>query len=127
MLYGFYLYRIREKLEENEKSCGTLYDGLRITIPTAHGQKSRPNSVWFYPIAFMLRRSMFIVITVIFFDYPMFQMPANQVLSVLYIAYLSQNNLFESKLRMSIEIASEFICLIACVFLQIFLLGLSPE
>ena len=52
-------------------------------------------------------------------------MPAHQVLSIVYIGYLCKENLFESRLRFAVEVASEFICILACVFMQSFLLPLT--
>ena len=108
------LHKNKDNLnEENmKKTIGTLYDGLRVS------SVRDTKNVWWYPVVFMLRRVLFIVITVAMFDYPTLQMAAHQVLTLLYIKYLCTDNLFESKRRQRVEVASEFICMIACIFLQ---------
>ena len=69
----------------------------------------------------MLRRTLFIVIVVAFFDYPILQFAINQVLSVFYISFLCRENLFEDKKRRLIEVGTEFLCLMAFIILQQFL------
>ena len=70
--YLWLLYKQQAKLstEKTIKTIGTLYDGLRIEKLSAAGHEGMINDVWFYPAVFMIRRSLFILITVVFFDYP---------------------------------------------------------
>ena len=59
------------KKENMKKTIGTLYDGLRVST------EKKINPIWWYPVAFMLRRILFIVITVAMFEYPSLQMAAH--------------------------------------------------
>ena len=73
--YGWILYRAKDRLrkEKNRKKIGTLYDGLRThTLPRLSQERIR-NPVWWFPVAFMLRRTAFIMVTVLLFDYPALQ------------------------------------------------------
>lgn len=118
--YLWLLYKQQAKLSEEKtiKTIGTLYDGLQIKRLPFAGHEGMINDVWFYPAVFMIRRSLFILITVVLFDYPFLQMPINQALSLAYIRYLCKWNLFESRSRFYVEVASEFIGILACVCLQ---------
>ena len=120
IFYGVLLYKKAEELKEEKtvKTIGTLYDGLRIDALPVPDRESDFNKVWNYPAVFMYRRSLFIIITVALFDYPQLQMPAHQALSIVYIGYLCKSNLFESRLRQAVEVASEFLCILTCVFMQ---------
>ena len=127
--YARILYKAKDRLrkEKNRKKIGTLYDGLRTHILPKIGKERIRNPVWWFPVAFMLRRTAFIMVTVLLFDYPALQFIVHQIISLFYIRYLSTSNLFESKLRRWIEIVSEFICLLCALFMQQFLLKLNKE
>ena len=115
--YMWLLHKLRAELHEPKmvKKIGTLYDGLRTeALPV---QDSEDQKVWLFPGVFMIRRSLFIIIHIALFDYPYFQMPAHQFLSFIYVHYLCHGHLFENKLRLWVEVSSEFICIVACVFL----------
>ena len=66
VVYLFYrvLKRQNEKLEEedNQKSIGSLYNGKNVRM----GE----HRMHMYPIAFFLRRGLFIAASVYLFDYP---------------------------------------------------------
>ena len=59
------LYRYRRRLasEHNKKTFGTVYKGRNI-------DRRRRNYIWIYPLKFLLRRMLFIIITVFFFEKP---------------------------------------------------------
>ena len=122
--YMWLLHKLRAELHKPEmvKKIGTLYDGLRIETLPVHDNEDVFEKVWLFPAVFMIRRSLFIVIHIVLFDHPYFQMPAHQFLSFFYVHYLCHGHLFENKMRLWVEVSSEFICIVACVFLQQFLL-----
>ena len=65
------LWRNRDKLQEedNQKSFGTLLAGRNT--------KESDHRIMLYPLAFFFRRTIFIVVTVLMFDYPALQMIVN--------------------------------------------------
>ena len=76
---------MRDKLNEKKtiKRVGTLYDGLRIHSLTNKHESPIKKIVFLHSPIFMLRRSLFIIITVVLFDYPYLQMAAHQFLSLI--------------------------------------------
>ena len=61
---------------------------------------------------------MFILITVLLFDYPFLQFSIHEVFTLAYIFYLVRPFRFESKLRKYTEVAAELINLLAITVLQ---------
>ena len=66
-------------------SIGTLYQGLKI--------KSR--NILFYSPVFLVRRSLFVLLTFILFDMPNMQIQVLIVLNLAYISYVSLANVHE--------------------------------
>ena len=77
------LYKNNGVLEDKEKvsKIGTLYEGKNVPADRKH-------RVWIYPLVFFFRRSLFIVGTLVLFDYPALQMVVHQLLSVAMLAYM---------------------------------------
>ena len=77
------LYKNNGVLEDKDKvsKIGTLYEGKNVPADRKH-------RVWIYPLVFFFRRSLFIVGTLVLFDYPALQMVVHQLLSVAMLAYM---------------------------------------
>ena len=77
------LYKNNGVLEDKEKvsKIGTLYEGKNVPADRKH-------RVWIYPLVFFFRRSLFIVGTLVLFDYPALQMVVHQLLSLAMLAYM---------------------------------------
>ena len=81
-----------------------------------------------YPIAFLLRRTIFTIITVCLFDYPVIQMILHIQFSLIYICIMiSLRENFTTRRRMFTELAVEVISMFACIWLQILLMPLDDK
>ena len=65
----------------------------------------------------MVRRSTFIAVTILLFDYPNMQMVAHQFLTMATLAYLCHGDLFESQVRKWVEVFSEAMLLFSSMIL----------
>ena len=92
----------------------SLYLGLKLN--------GKNRTIWLYPMLWMLRRSIFMVITIGLFHYPVLQFSANYALTIPYIAYLAHNKyLFEDGMRRFVEVFTEFMSMVSTILLQQFL------
>ena len=71
-----------------------------------------------YPTVFMLRRTLFIAFSIWLGKHPVLQMACHQVSTLLYLVYLSGDNLYASRRYKVIEVGSEFLGLVAAAMLQ---------
>ena len=62
---------------------------------------------------FMLRRTLFIIVTNWLINYPSVQIVVHNVTSMLYLAYMVSDDLFKTKRRMIVEMGSELLGLFA--------------
>ena len=93
--------------------------GLEQKDSKNHKVGSSYYAIWLYPLLWMLRRSIFMAITIFLFDYPILQFAANYFLSMAYIAYLvHQKALYEDGKRRFVEVFTEFMILTSTVLLQ---------
>ena len=62
------IYRKRNMLDEQQtiKSIGSIYEGKNV--------KKRDHKAFLFPILFFWRRTCFVVVTVLLFDFPVLQM-----------------------------------------------------
>lgn len=78
------------------------------------------HKIWAFPIFFFYRRTLFIVVTVFLLDYPLFQMMAHYLLTMLTMVYLAYDTrLFNSRSIKCVEIGSELL-------LHLFSISLTP-
>ena len=77
------------------------------------------------PLVFMQRRVLFILITVYAFDSPWLQFLLLNLMNMAYLCYIlsAKANLFEDEHRMRLEVAAEFLNLLATVTLMQFCRG----
>ena len=111
--YARIMYKNRTKLDTEEKirTIGSLYD-------TRNVRSDQDHRVWTYPIVFFYRRSLFAYITIYLFDRPDMQIILHQFLSMLVIAYISfDNHMFKDKPTRFVEIATEVLLFISCLFI----------
>ena len=113
----------RTKLHKKskKKKFGTLYNGLKIKMnpDDKTGKTSIISKVVLYnPLFFVYRRFLFAFYTVFLFEWPNLQFITHYIVSLAYIIYLMQDNLFSSRQRKYVEIASEVLGLYASALLQ---------
>ena len=82
-----------------EAKIGTLYNGLQI----------EKNSAMSYSIVFLVRRSIFIVITFALFNQPGLQIHLMIFLTIIYIMYLGYSDFHLSKQGKALEMTNETI------------------
>ena len=89
ILFAKVLHKNRETLETEEtiQKYGTLYEGLTVKATLDSPQKQR--HIWIFPLIFMFRRTLFIVLTVLLFDYPFMQMIGHCFLTLATAIYMS--------------------------------------
>jgi hypothetical protein len=75
----------------------------------------------------MLRRTAFILVTILLFDFPTMQMIVHQLLTMATLIYLCQDHLFENRFRQWVEVISEILLLFSSIVLQQFLRDLSDS
>ena len=74
--------------------------------------------VWIYPISFFCRRTIFIMATVLLFEYPNMQMVVHQVLTMANLVYISiDHRMFNDQSQRFIEIVSEILLLLISIHL----------
>ena len=66
---------------------------------------------------FMLRRSLFILVTYFLFDQPTLQIMAHQYLTMAYLCYIGRPLVFETKSRQRLEFLTEAASLFATIIL----------
>ena len=74
--------RKRDTLDEEKtrESIGSIYEGKNV--------KKDGHKAFLYPMLFFLRRTCFIIVTVLLFDYPALQMQSHLVLTMFSAAML---------------------------------------
>ena len=111
----FYLVMICKKgsldSQQSRESIGTLYQTVDIT---KRGSGS-------YIIVYLLRRSFFVFVTFVFFDYPGFQIQIFLFSCVYYILYLNYVPSFKEKMSFTTEVLNEGLFLIMCYHFVLFI------
>ena len=89
LLFAKILHRNQETLnsEDTLAKYGTLYEGLNLKETKDSPPKKR--AIWLNPLFFMFRRSLFIVLSVLLFDYPVLQMIGHCLLTLANAIYVS--------------------------------------
>jgi len=85
--------------DEIQSKIGTLYSGLKAKHP----------SVKFQSFAFLVRRSLFVVITFVLFDYPGIQVQLMIYMTLLQIIYIGHQDFYETRGAKALEITNESI------------------
>ena len=85
--------------EDIKAKIGTLYNGLRANKPNLKT----------YPLVFLLRRSLFVALTFILFDYPGVQVQLMIYMTLIYLIYIGHCEFFETRGAKSLEILNESI------------------
>ena len=88
-LFAKVLHKNRETLESEATIAkyGTLYEGM--SVKETLDSPPRQRHIWIQPLIFMFRRTLFIVLTVLLFDYPVIQMIGHCLLTLLTAIYVS--------------------------------------
>jgi len=100
---------------------------LFVNVSNANKREKEYYRVWLHPIVYMLRRTAFILVTVLLFEFPTMQMIVHQLLTMATLVYLCQDNLFENRLRKWVEVISELLLLLSSIVLQQFLSDFSDK
>ena len=97
-VYSYVLIRKGDELktEDNVKRYGNLYQDLRLET---FEDPPKKRNIWLYPMTFMLRRCIFMVLTVYAFEHPHIQMICHCVLTLVTAVYLSSGALFKERSR----------------------------
>jgi hypothetical protein len=126
LLYTYVLIKKGDSLhtEETTKRYGTLYAGLRLNRMENPEKRQR---VWIYTMSFMFRRSLFMVLTVFAFDYPIVQIVSHIVLTLVALCYLLNGPLFERRSQQYVEVLNEVLLLIISILISACLNATTPE
>jgi hypothetical protein len=74
-----------------------------------------------YTIVFLLRRTLYVFLTFVMFSYPGIQMQTFIFSSVIYVIYLNHGPVFHEKLTLASEDANEFMFLVICYHMVLFI------
>ena len=85
---------------------GTMYIGVCLSKGRIYGLS--------YSVVFLLRRTAFVMITFLLYDYPSFQTQVFIASSIVYIGYFSSNRIYEQKLTYRHEYLNELLLLNIC-------------
>jgi hypothetical protein len=90
LLFAKVLHRNRETLDSEDTLAkyGALYEGLN-TKETKGSPPKKKRAVWLNPLICMFRRSLFILISVFLFEYPVMQMVGHCLLTLANAIYVS--------------------------------------
>ena len=122
LFYAYILHKRSDKLhkDKNKGTIGTLYEGfVRNKEGKSEKAVKKKRHAYIYPMAFLWRRTAFIVITVWLFEYPVLQMAVHIWLSLFnlcLLAGLKEN--FTTKQRLFVELFVEGMSILACIWLQ---------
>ena len=129
IFYARVLKKRRTKLHQlkNRSTIGSLYEGFyryreqvkrRLRLDKSKKFKLIRRT-YIYPMAFLWRRSLFIVLTVWVFDYPVLQMAGHLYLTLFNMCLLiGLKENFLSKQRMLTELFAEGMTLVASIWIQ---------
>ena len=100
-------------------SIGNLYQGLNLEQLEEKDEEKKSKSVWHYTFVFLVRRQLFIVLTVFVFEHPNMQMIGHIILTMINSAYLvADPAMFEEKNRKRIEVLNDLVLLLLSLFMQ---------
>ena len=120
-----HLYRNRTSLESKDSiaTFGTLYSGLKLKSRSdlEDPTKFEQHKVWVYPLVFMLRKTVFVAITVLFSKSPSMQMTLHEVTTFLYTVYIIRPGVYECSRKRFVEVGSELLLLPSTLVLHWFL------
>ena len=90
IIYAVIVYKKRKELNkaETKEKFHSLYLGLEQKDSKNIKVGNSYYAIWLYPLLWMLRRSIFMAITIFLFEYPIIQFAANYILSIAYITFL---------------------------------------
>ena len=110
-IYSRILYKNSDMLEDEKfnKKYSTLYNDLRVKAVSE--EKEPQTSVCLFPAVFMIRRTLFVAVSVNLFDYPNLQIACQIVITILSSAYLIKQNPFDSQSRRYTEVLNDTIML----------------
>ena len=117
-IYSCILIRKGDELknENNEKRYGNLYIDQRLKTLEDPPKK---RNVWLYTMIFMVRRTIFVVLTVFGIENPHMPLICHSILTLGTACYLASSNIFKEKSRQRIEIANEMLLLTVSVLLKL--------
>ena len=106
------LYRHRDSLEDEatREKIGSLYQTVQ---PTSVKSQS-------YSIVFLLRRSLFVLITFQLFDFPTVQIQLQMATILLYIAYTQFAILYDDNTTRKTEFCNEIVFLLSSYHMMVF-------
>ena len=100
-------------------SIGNLYQGLNLKQLEEKDEEKKSKCVWHYIFVFLVRRQLFIVLTVFVFDHPNMQMIGHIILTMINSTYLvADPAMFEEKNRKRIEVLNDLVLLLLSLFIQ---------
>ena len=107
-----YIKRVWLEEEKNVKTWGTLYIGRDVLATHDH-------RAWLAPIAFFLRRLLFVIIAVHLFDKPLMQLFAHQALVMATVVYMVHDGrAWRDKGLIWVEVGSEMALMMMTVLAQ---------
>ena len=109
-IFGLYKHRATLKSEKTRKMIGSLYTTV---------QPTRVSSLT-YPIVFLIRRSLFVTLMFVLFNYPVAQVCCQIFMTVLYIIYIQTVPLYDGALARWIETINELLFLLVNYHLMLF-------
>ena len=99
-------------------SIGNLYQGLNLEQLEEKDEEKKSKSVWHYTFVFLVRRQLFIVLTVFVFEHPNMQMIGHIIQTMINSAYLvADPAMFEEKNRKRIEVLNDLVLLLLSLFM----------
>ena len=106
MLFGIILYRNRKSLNSPEtvERFGAMYVGMDST-------KAKSGS---YSVVFLVRRSIFVLITFVLYDDPSLQIISMLALTMVYLCFIAHMNFHETVRLRRIEMLNECILIGIC-------------
>ena len=127
-VFGCILKRNKKQLDQGvcKDKYGEMYETLSVkymkrpptilwNITRKKSNNSLPNwDTLFYPIAFLLRRTVFVMITFLLFSYPGIQINALIYSSLLYVIFITHYPEFSPRTILWAELANEAILLLVC-------------
>ena len=127
LLFAKLLHKNKETLssEETRAKIGTLYEGLNLEETKDRYPKKR--QIWVHPLMFMFRRTIFIAISVLLFNYPSMQMMGHCLLTLASAIYVAQDKMYTSRARQAVELGNEMLLLLISQLIQQCMRPMEPE
>lgn len=129
-VYYFVLRKKQDELGEevSRRKFESLYDGLRLReVQSEHEGVAQIKVQW--PVVwFLLRRLVFVAVTVWLFEHPVLQMIAAQTLSLLMLANLAYSSVrYVERSRQVVEVMAESLLLVMQVIIMQFMAHMDSE